>query len=265
MALATAALAWAAIIPTIANADAIALTNPSFESPFIPTPPNPEEFNQEEIAAPFLTGWTETGPITNFGEFSGMLATGVFLNIPLVVEPATETTPAVVIPAIPNATDRQVAFMQIVANPDPEEIVSVSQETAENFAPDLSYQFSLDIGASITIGVNGTPENPALIELHIGYFDIADDFQSVAMNEDPIGADDLEVLLLKTFSVTTPILDVSDPAIGQPIAVLIRQTGGTGGAFNFDNAQLFNSIPEPTSAILFATTMALTIHRRRHA
>lgn len=255
------------------QADDIPLANPSFESPAVPFPtdPNPD---QSDFVLLDIQGWNKTGPFGNDPRAPvGEQDTGVFLNVPF--DPGTGEPVLVT----GNADGNQLAFM--VVNTDSflptEDAVTISQTPGAVFEAGMAYSFNIDIGVSIvaTPGVllGGDINNPESLELIMGYgggtgdtiMPVATELVSATQLALDFGdgtAENPPSTPLTEFSVSTGLLEASDAAIGEDLRVMIRQVGGNSGAFNLDNARL-TAVPEPGSFAILATLGALALRRKR--
>lgn len=270
---ATAVFVAGGVFGAQAQASEIPLVNPSFESPAVsfPTDPNPDE---SDFVLLDIQGWNKTGPFGNDDRAPvGVQDTGVFLNLPF--DPGTGEPVLVT----GNADGNQLAFM--VVNTDSflpsEEAVTISQTSNTAFEAGKDYTFNIDIGVSIvaTPGVllGGDIDNPEGLELIIGYGGgTGDTITPVATQQ--VSATQLALDFgdgtaenppstpLTEFAVSTGLLDGSEDAIGEDLRVMIRQVGGNSGAFNLDNARL-TAVPEPGSFAILATLGTLALRRRR--
>lgn len=260
----------------VASAEDITLINASFELPSIPFPtdPNPD---QADFVLLDIDGWNKTGPFGNDPRApEGVQDTGVFINVPF--DPGTGELVLVT----DNADGNQLAFM--VVNTDSfgptEPAVTISQTTSTAFEAGKNYTFKIDLGVSIVAPPSaffdptpGGPTNPEMLELIIGYGGgTGDTINEVATQL--VSATELVLYFgdgspgdppstpLTEFSVSTGLLDVSDDAIGEDLRIMIRQVGGTSGAFNLDNARL-SVVPEPSSLALLGAMGVLALRRRR--
>lgn len=250
-----------------AQAGDIPLINGSFELPEIPElPAEPTDLDFVNFGE--ITGWQKFGPFKQLvpGVVEGTLDTGVFLNAPF--DPGTGT----LVSAIPNADGNQLAFMVVDAAASGAETVSILQTTGQTFEVGQSYDFTIGVGTSLNtpLGVltGATPlENPETVELIIGY-GATNGSDITAVSTRVVSALELSVnfgtyqVPLTDFTASSSVLGGSDAAIGQQIQVLVRQVGGTSGAFNLDNARL-SSVPEPTSLAVIGLAGLCCIRRRR--
>lgn len=232
--------------PVAAQAGDILLDNPSFELPDIP--PLPDDPNDLDfVNFQEITGWQKFGQFKTLipGQVEGTLDTGVFLNAPFDAGGGT------IISAIPNALGEQLAFMVVDPLSTGPQTTAILQTADATFQPNQSYNFTLGVGSSINtppgVLIGATPlDNPETVELVIGYGG-TNGADITPLATQTVSALDLSVdfttfqVPLSDFTVATDILADTSPAIGQPIQVLIRQAGGTSGAFNLDNARLANA------------------------
>lgn len=245
----------------------IPLVNGSFELPDIPElPENPTDLdfvNFDEI-----TGWQKFGPFKQLvpGIVEGTLDTGIFLNVPF--DPGTGTP----ILATPNADGDQIAFMVVDESASGSETVAILQTIGQTFEAGKSYDFTLGVGTSLNtpLGVltgATTLSDPETLELIIGYGATnGSDITPIATRV--VSALELSLdfstfqVPLTDFTASSSVLDDSDAAIGQQMQVLVRQVGGTSGAFNLDDARL-SSVPEPTSLAVLGLAGLCCVRRRR--
>ena len=247
------------------SAQTIAIENSSFEGPNVLAPNNP--FISIGVAVG-IEGWQATFPSSISDalpipsgvdlppSFLGQLNAGVFLNVPVPVEPG------VTIPAISNAVGSQLAY--ILVNPDADGVAdtqtSIFQETQAVFEADTDYSFTLAIGNAVTFAADDT----ASLILSIGSIDEQGLFQSAGTGNTVFASELVNngSGLLTDFSVDLTAGEIAPELLGEQVAIRVLQDGGQGGGFNLDNARL-SSVPEPTSLALLAVGGLLAVRRRR--
>ena len=222
-----ATIAAVSILGCTAIAGSLPLVNGSFESP------------QTTFATPTIDGWVTDGPILD-PQFGFNPFTGVFLN----------TAPAEP-DHITNVDQDQIAF---IGTQTGNEIVQVISGTP--FQPG---EYTLTAGVAISLGAS--PAATDALRLALFYEDDAGARQIVAstdiLNDAATG---LSANLLKTFD-TSAVLDLSSPAIGRDVGVLITTIGQPDGFFDIDAVSV-SFIPEPTSLALMTLAGLMGLKRR---
>ncbi len=237
------------------RAVAIEVLNHSFEAPgtvFVDT---------------LITHWVKTGPDgTDDGTgISGQIDTGVFFNSAIDLDGPGGDDP--IAGPIPNADGNQLAFFQVNPTAAPE--VTLSQVTAATYTAGEAYKLTVAVGMSYFFAPTSTDpvNNPALLELALGFFDSSDEFQLVqtalASPSDFVPPAPGSQFALIDFDVLTDVLGTGDAALGESIAIRFRAAGGTGGVWNLDNVRLA-VVPEPGVAVVMCVAgVPLALARRR--
>lgn len=241
-----------------ASATSIALNNPSFEQPAIALP-GPGS-GAADIVLPFVPGWIETGVESTEQGFTGLLDSGVFLNIPF------ELAPGFVVGPVPNADGNQLAYLRYSAAANSTgPATSISQQTTVEVGPESIYTFTIGLGQGQLqppgTAVDGPPYSAVLA---IGYYNNGTDMDAgfTPLASNTVGIDQLPLDgSLDDHSVIYTTTDAL-PFFDGGMVLYVAQTGGASGSINLDNAR-FTVVPEPSALATLALGGVLLARRRR--
>lgn len=254
------AVVLAASTASVAHAVVIPIQDATFSRPIV---------SLAEQASPILdgTGWTTRGPASSTVEFSP----GYFVNIDTIVwqNPTDYRRVDNLVPDY-SVTLEQMQAMGDGANYPYQGCASIAANTGNEFSQILSTSFQAEQAYSLTVGVGhnyGTadqvPAASAYLTIALYYVDGASQRHIVASKDiynDAATA--LSANHLNDFTADSNLLAASDPAIGQPIGLLLTSTGPAGGFFNVSNVRL-TAVPEPASLAVLLGAPALLLARRR--
>ena len=196
--------------------------NGSFEFPNLLTdidPPTP--------FLPIMTGFTETGPITNMMGFMGRLDTGVFYNF----TPEQGGNPD---DFVEGADGVQVGFIGAIPQPVPEdEFVSAYQF----LGMDYTYESHLKYSLRVDVGKSGqqTPPDTATLGIEFIYQD-GPDIEVIDSIAVPASGVEINELALWG-SVDIEPADFT-AAVGSEIGVRVRPLTGASGNWILDNIRI---------------------------
>jgi hypothetical protein len=228
----------AAISTWRAAAAPITVSNNSFESPTV---------TLAQVASPFVDNWVTDGPSKQ--EFPP--GSGFFVNVGTGIFP---NTPAASADHIDNVDGNQAAFIQSLTSNE------FTQVLGSSFAAGQSYTLTTSVAHSF-----GSPP-AATDEVRLALYYVGADTQRHIVAQRDVfndAATGLSANHFFDFTTTSPVLDASDPAVGQPIGVLLTTIGAVGGFFDLDNVRV-DAVPEPgAAAVIGAGALAGSLLRRR--
>ncbi len=194
---------------------AIAIENPSFESPVVDV----NGFG----ALPFVEGWVELDVDTE-----GSANTGVFANTP-------EGSPDRLI----NADGSQLAFL------GSEQGNALEQDVQANFEVGCAYRLTVAVGVSSRFPPSAA-EPMDTLALVLQYRD-GDEIVDVA--QQVVEAPGQVSTKLADFSVYVPVVQAGDAWAGKQISVAIRSAGQAGGFWDLDDVRLARSLSVSEAAL----------------
>lgn len=221
-----------------AGATVIPILNPSFELPTV---------TLAQVASPFVDNWVSDGP----SKLEFPPGSGFFVNTNVGIFP---NTPSSSPDSIDNVDALQAAFMGAQTGNE------LTQALTTNFQAGQTYTLTVAVAHSF----GQPPDSTAAVRLALYYLD-GTQRKLVASRDVFNGATTaLSANHLLDFSAVSPTLLPSDPAVGQPIHVLLTTNGPVGGFFDLDNVRL-TAVPEPSAACLIVGAGLLLAGRRRRA
>jgi hypothetical protein len=223
-----------------ASAAPVTVLNHSFESPTV---------TLAQVASPFVDNWVTDGPSKQ--EFPP--GSGFFVNVGTGIFP---NTPAVNPDHIDNVDGNQAAFIATQTGNE------FTQVLGQNFAAGQAYTLTTAVAHSF-----GSPP-AATDEVRLAlYYVGADNQRHIVLQRDVFNdvATGLSANHFNDFSGTSPVLAAGDPAVGQPIGVLLTTIGDVGGFFDLDNVRV-DAVPEPAVlSVIGLGAMGLLARRGRRA
>lgn len=191
-----------------------------------------------------VDGWAETGPITTEpfpggAMITGQLQTGLFDNTPVEFAPGMFNAGKPGSSPEPTGMEPfpQAAFIRNTI--DPNEPVSLSQNTGAPFRAGATYSLSAAFSKSISAFGPPLPDG-AQLELAIGY-DVGEGQGFVPVATRVLTGADLDGTVFAPFGTETSMIDPFGEAAGEDIIVRFRPVSDValaGGTFELDDVQL---------------------------